>query len=59
MGPLDQGGQMEHLVVLLNDIQQITLDDIADLPKYNQHHIVEHLEQLQDDLRHALENNIH
>jgi hypothetical protein len=50
---------MEHLVVLLNDIQQITLDDIADLPKYNQHHIVEHLEQLQDDLRHALENNIH
>jgi hypothetical protein len=49
---------MERLTALLNEIKQITLTDISTLPEANQHSIVEHLEQLQDELNTALENSI-
>jgi hypothetical protein len=58
MGLLDQGDHMERLTALLNEIKQITLTDISTLPEDNQHSIVEHLEQLQDELNTALENSI-
>lgn len=45
---------MERLSSLLDEIKQITLTDISALPTDNQHSVVEHLEQLQDELSHAL-----
>jgi hypothetical protein len=50
---------MERLTALLNEIKQITLTDISTLPEDNQHSIVEHLEQLQDELNSALESSLH
>ncbi|RBO83415.1 MULTISPECIES: hypothetical protein [Marinomonas] len=45
---------MEHFILLLHDLKQVTLEDIAALPEEAQHVIAEHLEQLQDDLDKAL-----
>lgn len=45
---------MEHLAALLNELKKVTLDDISNLPKDNQHVVAEHLEQLQDDLKSVL-----
>ncbi|RBO82662.1 hypothetical protein [Marinomonas aquiplantarum] len=45
---------MESLKVLLRDLECISLADISALPESNQHIIAEHLEELQDELKEAL-----
>ncbi len=48
---------MERLIALLTELKQVTLIDISTLPECNQHNVVEHLEQLQDELNTALMHN--
>lgn len=43
---------MERLEQLLMDLEGITIRDIAEIPTEQQHKVVEHLEALQDQLRH-------
>ena len=49
---------MERLAALLNELEQITLSDISGLPDNVQHLVAEHLEQLQDDLKSAIESDL-
>jgi len=46
---------MEHLLQLLKEIECISLSDISTIPSANQHVVVEYLEQLQDELKRALQ----
>lgn len=49
---------MERLTTLLCELESITFNDISHLPESKQHDVVEHLEQLQDKLKHALESSL-
>lgn len=42
---------MEQLLQLLNDLEDVSLDDISQVPDSHQHVLVERLESLQDELR--------
>jgi hypothetical protein len=46
---------MEYLQQPLTDLECISLADISAIPEANQHVIAERLEQLQDELRRALQ----
>ncbi|SBS39719.1 hypothetical protein MSP8887_03968 [Marinomonas spartinae] len=50
---------MENLLELLKAIEQITLKDVSDLPVDRQHLFVEHIEQLQDQLKQLQDLTIH
>ncbi|GAA0826724.1 MULTISPECIES: hypothetical protein [Marinomonas] len=49
---------MEHLSRLLLELERITLQDIAQIPKPQQHILVEHIEELQDELRELIEEEV-
>lgn len=42
---------MEHLTQLLMDLEQISLQDISQIPDQKQHILAEYIEELQDELR--------
>jgi hypothetical protein len=46
---------MENLLQLLTDLECISLSDISAIPEDSQHIIAENLEQLQDELKRALQ----
>lgn len=49
---------MENLLQLLTDLECISLADISAIPEANQHIVAERLEQLQDDLRAVLQDQL-
>ncbi|MBJ7553845.1 hypothetical protein [Marinomonas spartinae] len=46
---------MEQLLQLLNDLEEISLQDISQVPDSQQHILVERIEALQDELRLLME----
>lgn len=46
---------MEQLLQLLNDLEDVSLDDISQVPDTHQHILVERIESLQDELRCLIE----
>ncbi|SBS25702.1 hypothetical protein MSP8887_03961 [Marinomonas spartinae] len=47
---------MEQLLQLLNDLEEISLQDISQVPDSQQHILVERIEELQDELRLLVES---
>ncbi|BFM49906.1 hypothetical protein [Marinomonas sp. THO17] len=48
---------LKHLTQLLEDLEQISLDDIALIPEEKQHLMVESIESLQDQLKEVMSEN--
>ncbi|WP_394182802.1 hypothetical protein [Marinomonas posidonica] len=47
----------KHLTQLLEDLEQISLDDIAKIPEDKQHLMVETIEHLQDQLKEVVHHS--
>lgn len=46
---------MEQLLKLLTDLQQVTFQDMSEIPEDHRHHLLIRIEELQDHLRKATE----
>ena len=53
----DTEKDLTHLSQLLEDLEQISLDDIAMIPEDKQHLMAESIETLQDQLKEVMSDN--
>lgn len=53
----DTDKDLTHLSQLLEDLEQISLDDIAMIPEDKQHLMAENIENLQDQLKEVMNEN--